>query len=113
MCNPTLFLECTLLLATPSLAPAPPALTASPSTDLRVMEERLSLEETKFRRWRAAWTVTFSSLAIANLALVPAVPREARIDFYVGAATSAAAIPLTLLFRQPEPPTSRGSTDDR
>lgn len=67
------------------------------------MDERLSLEEAKFRRWRAAWTVTFSALAVGNLALVPAVRREDRIDFYVGAATSAAAIPLTLAFRQPEP----------
>jgi hypothetical protein len=65
------------------------------------LEARLVQQDQAFTRWRWGWAATFATLTVANLALVPVVPRDVRIDLYVGTTTSALAIAPLFLLSQP------------
>lgn len=90
-----------VLLAAPTI-PAE-AVAGSPEAQVAAVEARLEQQDRAFTRWRWGWAATFAALTAANLAFVPVVPRQDRIDLYVGAATSAIAIPPVFLLSQPSP----------
>lgn len=83
------------------------------SQRLATLEAALSGEERRFQTWRWSWAATYAALAAGNLIALPFVSRQARIDYYTGAVTSAAAVAPTLLFMQPAPPSfHEGATAD-
>jgi hypothetical protein len=73
----------------------------------QAVEARLAQQERAFQRWRWAWVGIYTGLTVGNLVLAPFTARRDRIDLYVGAASSAVAIPPLFIFTQPrldEPP---------
>jgi hypothetical protein len=89
----------------------PPAAGASGIDPLPALEHRIADQTRAFRRWRAAWTATYGTLAVGNLALLPVSSREARIDLYTGAVTSLLAIAPMFILTQPTACPEAASSD--
>lgn len=81
-------------LAAAAPCPVDPAI-GSVAVQARSVDERTAFLEARIdtaarrsRIWAASWGAGLGALTIGQLALVPAVPREERVDFYVGAVAS-------------------------
>jgi hypothetical protein len=71
------------------------------------IEVELEHQERAFQGWRWAWVGIYTALTVGNLVAASYTERKDRIDLYVGAASSAVAIPPLFIFTQPrlgEPP---------
>jgi hypothetical protein len=77
--------------------PAAPGVGAGPAeiageTRLAWIDARLSRTARRARRWTWGWGIGISVATVANLAPLPFVAREDRIDWYVGAGTTIVGI---------------------
>ena len=74
-------------------------LAGAPADPLRLafLRENLQREEANARFWSQGWLIGYSALMLGQLAISPLVPKEARVDYYVGAASTVAGfLPLTV-----------------
>ncbi|HEY0712066.1 MAG TPA: hypothetical protein VGF45_05295 [Polyangia bacterium] len=78
-----------------------PAARAAPNecaARLAFIDQRLQHTAHRSRAWSWGWGLGLGALTVGNLALVPFVERENRVDYYVGAINAAAGIlPLLIL----------------
>lgn len=95
------------LLALLTLAESPLPTRAPLALAPAAVEQRLVAEERAFSRWRWAWTGIYGGFTVGNLVGSRLVDPAERIDYHVGAITSAIAIlPLFLL---PQPKAAPGT----
>jgi len=72
------------------------------------LQQSFALDAAPARRWTLWWTIGFGALTIGQAVPAPFVDKATRIDFLVGAVSSAASVVYTLLT-----PLSAGSADRR
>jgi hypothetical protein len=98
-----------LALVAVGLAPAPAAadagpcpgkgnMSASTAERLRFIEARTALGARRSRAWALGWGLGLGSLTVGQLAILPAVPKSDRPDFYLGAVASGVGALMRAVF---------------
>lgn len=89
-----------LLLASVAAAQTCPsragAAVRSDEARLKFLSSQLAAESARARTWTLAWGATYSVLTLAQVAVVPWILENDKVEWYVAAATTAAGLAFTI-----------------